>query len=124
MHQLVASDASYFQLTAEGIVLVVFHVSWHIEGLCRNEPALVRATEQRRIPLIMVNIDQCPLTARRLKIISVPETWLLRDGQCLASHLGTFPYSTSGNPAENLERSVTQIGNWIDAHFDRTIAKQ
>jgi thioredoxin-like negative regulator of GroEL len=104
-----ATDATFDELFRTGVLLVLFNAP--AVGVPANyRRGIESMASARKLPLLHVNIQPCPQTARRFKMVGVPTLWLVRQGDVAAQFLG---WAGSGR-----EVSFVKIEEWLDRHLD------
>lgn len=86
-----ASDASFKEDIAEGLVLVDFWATWC--GPCKMlTPVLEELDAANSISkIVKLEVDANPVIAQEYGIMSVPTMLLMRDGEIVAKTMGYQP---------------------------------
>ena len=87
-----ATEESFAQEIASGLVLVDFYADWC--GPCKMiAPVLDElATElEGTAKIVKVNVDNCPAVAAEYKVMSIPTLILFKDGQAVQQTVGFQP---------------------------------
>ena len=84
-----ATEESFAQEIASGLVLVDFYADWC--GPCKMiAPVLDElATElEGTAKIVKVNVDNCPAVAAEYKVMSIPTLILFKNGEALEKRIG------------------------------------
>lgn len=88
MATLYATDETYSQLVAEGVVLVDFFGKTC--GPCKMLARVLEELEDELpfINIVKVDVDECPKTSEQFRINGIPDLYYYKDGQIVTHELG------------------------------------
>jgi thioredoxin 2 len=105
-----ADDSNFNALTGgRSAVLVDLWAPWC--GPCRMVAPGVEEVTRRfagKLKTVKVNVDQAPVTARRLDVQGVPTLLMIKDGQVIARQVGALP--------------APALATWVIQHLEGTPA--
>ncbi|MCP8969494.1 thioredoxin [Ectobacillus ponti] len=87
-----ATDATFADSVAKGLVLVDFWAPWC--GPCRMVAPVLEELDQElggRLAIVKVNVDENQVTAAQFGIMSIPTMVLFQDGKPLGQIVGFQP---------------------------------
>ena len=100
----IITAANFEEKTREGVVLVDFFADWC--GPCKMlAPVLqqLAAEYEGRATIVKVNVDNDTNLARQFGVVSIPNMFLLKDGQVVDSLLG---YHSAGDIKALIEKAL------------------
>lgn len=85
-------DDNFEAETKSGVVLVDLFATWC--GPCRMLAPIVEqiSEEIEDVKFVKVDVDECPATARKFGVMSIPTLILLKDGREVAKHVGLMSH--------------------------------
>ena len=100
MTEIIELNDEVFEDTIKtfGVALVDFYADWCQP--CKNmESVLEKVAEETNFRVVKVNIEKNPITPAGFNVNAIPALFLFKDGNNIASRIGTF--------------TKTDILNWI-----------
>ena len=80
-----ATEKNYKDIISKKTVLVDFYADWC--GPCKMLGTVLEEIKDE-IQIVKVNVDECEKLARDYGVMSIPNMFLIKDGEIIASRLG------------------------------------